>query len=215
MTPGLIQIGKGQPGVPGSGAFMLPPPADCCQECAKKHEPEMPHDALSLPYQYSFANKNGRWPTWADAVAHCTPEMQAAWKDELMKIGGWSEPGDKKTMPPELRVANKLMGVEVVSPKKTMEPGNIMKMEVIEMGDGLQRAVGAAVQSSLPIKVKVGQWWRDNDPRHSDARGVKVLKIVGDKALVQNQGGTGRKTKIKLARFKPTTTGYKLVRDVP
>lgn len=99
---------------------------------------------------------------------------------------------------------------------RTMEPGNIAKTEVIEMGDGMKRAVGAAMQSSLPIKVRAGQWWRDNDPRHAgSAREIKVLEVVGDKALVQNQGGTGRKTKIKLSRFKPTNTGYKLVKDAP
>ena len=34
----------------------------------------------------------GRWPTWADAVAHCAPEMRAAWEKTLRELGQWSQP---------------------------------------------------------------------------------------------------------------------------
>lgn len=47
-----------------------------CPECGVKHKPEEPHDRGSIAYQYSFYNKHGRWPTWADAVAHCSDEMK-------------------------------------------------------------------------------------------------------------------------------------------
>jgi hypothetical protein len=45
---------------------------------------------------YRFYGIRGRWPTWADAVAHCTPEVQQAWKQriEAMFPGKWSEPPD-------------------------------------------------------------------------------------------------------------------------
>ena len=73
-------------------SFMLLPPAlDACQVCATKHEPEQPHNRCSLYYQLSFREDNGRWPTWADAMAHCTPEMQEAWKKELIRRGLWEE----------------------------------------------------------------------------------------------------------------------------
>lgn len=58
-----------------------------CAECAVRHDPAMPHNQQSLFWQYSFAEKHGRWPTWKDAMAHCTPEMQAFWKSELEKRG--------------------------------------------------------------------------------------------------------------------------------
>ncbi len=58
-----------------------------CGECAVIHEPAMPHNQESLFWQYSFREKNGRWPTWADAMAHCEPEMKAQWIRELAKHG--------------------------------------------------------------------------------------------------------------------------------
>lgn len=66
---------------------MLPPNPDVCQECAVKHEPDMPHNQQSMFWQYNFLGKHGRWPTWADALAHCTPEMQQHWIRELAKHG--------------------------------------------------------------------------------------------------------------------------------
>jgi hypothetical protein len=45
-------------------------------------------------YQYRFYGIRGRWPTWADAIAHCTAEMQANWKKLLTEAGRWTEPDD-------------------------------------------------------------------------------------------------------------------------
>lgn len=70
---------------PGSGAWLLPPAPDKCQACAVKHPPEHPHNQQSLHWQYWFWGQHQRWPTWADAMAHCTPEMQAFWLKELAK----------------------------------------------------------------------------------------------------------------------------------
>lgn len=64
------------------------------------------------------------------------------------------------------------------------------------------------------IEVKVGQIWRDKDPRQA-GRQIKVLAIEGEKAQVQHPSGMGAKTRIKLSRFKPGSTGYELERDVP
>lgn len=78
------------------GQFMLMPPApDVCQECAVKHDPMMPHNRDSLYYQYAFYAKNGRWPTWADAMAHCPEEIKGYWTDALtekgIEVGGQTE----------------------------------------------------------------------------------------------------------------------------
>lgn len=54
-----------------------------CPECAVIHEPYEPHDWQSLFYQYSFMEQNGRWPTWDDAMAHCSPEIQTITKQVL------------------------------------------------------------------------------------------------------------------------------------
>lgn len=70
-------------------AQLLPPAPDKCQMCATKHEPEFPHNQQSLFYQYAFyySVKPNRWPTWADAMAHCSDKMKAMWTAELKKKG--------------------------------------------------------------------------------------------------------------------------------
>lgn len=71
---------------------LLPPGKDGCPSCATEHRPDLPHNAQSLYYQMRFKGLRGRWPTWADAVAHCAPGMKEAWKAELQKMGAWTEP---------------------------------------------------------------------------------------------------------------------------
>lgn len=76
--------------IPGKhlGSFGLFPAAPgTCPKCAVDHPPELPHDQQSLFWQYWFYNKHGRWPTWIDAMAHCTDEMRALWRIELLKRG--------------------------------------------------------------------------------------------------------------------------------
>lgn len=62
-------------------------PPGTCPMCAVKHDPRMPHNRDSLTYQYKFYDENGRWPTWADAMAHCAPEVKAYWTEALQAIG--------------------------------------------------------------------------------------------------------------------------------
>lgn len=69
------------------GWFLLPPKPDVCQCCAVDHPPDMPHNQQSLYWQYWFYGTNGRWPTWNDAMAHCTPEMQDKWRITLKEHG--------------------------------------------------------------------------------------------------------------------------------
>lgn len=71
-----------------NGFMMLgKPPADVCQECATAHAPEMPHNLQSLAYQFRFHARMGGGPTWADAMAHCAPEVRAIWTKELERLG--------------------------------------------------------------------------------------------------------------------------------
>ena len=62
-------------------------PAGTCPECGRDHELEMPHDNQSLVYQYRFYDEHGRWPTWNDAMAHCSEPVRSAWASELAKLG--------------------------------------------------------------------------------------------------------------------------------
>lgn len=66
---------------------LLPPLAGTCPECAVTHDPALPHNAQSLYYQYKFRQKNGRFPTWNDAMAHCTDEVRALWIEALAEHG--------------------------------------------------------------------------------------------------------------------------------
>ena len=79
--------------------MLLPPKPDVYQECATKHDPLLPHNRDSLYYQYAFYAKAGRWPTWADAMEHCPPEIKEAWTQELEDRG--IEVGEKESKLPE------------------------------------------------------------------------------------------------------------------
>jgi hypothetical protein len=80
-------------------------------------------------------------------------------------------------------------------------------------------------------EVKVGQVWADNDSR-AQGRTLRVEAIDGDKAVcivltnyaeVQEsldlgktnlRDARGKKVRIKLSRMRPTSTGYRLVKNV-
>jgi hypothetical protein len=90
----------------------------------------------------------------------------------------------------------------------------------------------AAPATGLP-DVRPGQVWADNDPR-SAGRTLRVDSIENGKAIciivtdaddvaahirrahecgAVARGSVGRTTRISLARFVPSTTGYRLMRD--
>jgi len=64
-------------------------PEGTCPVCGVKHIPEMPHNRHSLTYQFKFYDKHGRFPTWEDAMAHCSDEVKTYWVQELKEKGEW------------------------------------------------------------------------------------------------------------------------------
>lgn len=73
---------------PSQGTWTLLPPApDVCQEGAVQHDPELPHNQESVYYHYHFHFAHGRWPTWRDAMEHCSPEMRDFWTQALAEKG--------------------------------------------------------------------------------------------------------------------------------
>lgn len=74
--------------------MLLPPPPDTCPTCAVKHGPHEAHNAQSLYYQYRFYGMHGRWPTWADAIAHCEPQVREIWERAIRARGAWTEPAN-------------------------------------------------------------------------------------------------------------------------
>lgn len=58
-----------------------------CSQCAVVHGPDEPHSQPSLAYQYSFFAEHDRWPTWEDAMAHCSDELYERWREVLAEYG--------------------------------------------------------------------------------------------------------------------------------
>lgn len=79
---------------PVTDAFALvePPGPNCCQVCGGGHQPDMPHNQQAMFYQQRFLSAHGRYPTWADAIAHCSESMRKAWTTALKEQDAWSEP---------------------------------------------------------------------------------------------------------------------------
>lgn len=73
---------------------LMPPPLDRCPVCATQHGSNAAHNQMSLYYQYRFYGTHGRWPTWADAIAHLPQKIQDRWRECLMRTNMWSEPAD-------------------------------------------------------------------------------------------------------------------------
>jgi hypothetical protein len=58
-----------------------------CPECDVTHDPAAPHNQQSLAYQYAFREKHGRWPTWHDAMRHCSAALKLQWLEALAREG--------------------------------------------------------------------------------------------------------------------------------
>jgi hypothetical protein len=64
----------------------------------------------------------------------------------------------------------------------------------------------------------IGQIWQDNDPR-SYGRRLRIVEIDDTHAVVElhqprlpvSSAKPGRRTRIRLDRFRPTSTGYRYV----
>ena len=61
-----------------------------------------------------------------------------------------------------------------------------------------------------PYGVRPGQVWVDQDHR-ADGRQVIVMSVGDTHAVVKNVA----KTRVRLTRFRPNSTGYRLLKDVP
>lgn len=84
----------------GTAQFMMmPAPKGTCEECGRNHDPEMPHDAISLRYQYHHYGRTGRWPDWRDAMAHCSEQLREQWGHALTEAGIDYEAGQLRPLP--------------------------------------------------------------------------------------------------------------------
>ena len=58
-----------------------------CPICATEHDPSAPHDRDSLYYQYRLYRDNNRFPSWENAMNHCSEKVRAAWRKKLARRG--------------------------------------------------------------------------------------------------------------------------------
>lgn len=66
---------------------VLPPLPGACRLCAARHSADQPHERDSLYYQVRFYQKFRRFPTWEDAMNHCSEEVKAAFRRQLTARG--------------------------------------------------------------------------------------------------------------------------------
>ena len=66
---------------------VVPPFPGSCPICATVHKPEEPHDRDSIYYQNLFRRKHKRFPTWTDAMSHCTETVKAEYAKRLAQRG--------------------------------------------------------------------------------------------------------------------------------
>jgi hypothetical protein len=100
------------------GMMLLPGPPDACPVCAVKHPPAMPHNRDSMHYQYRFFAIRSRWPTWADAAAHCAAEVQEFWRGEVEKEGiEWGNPEGGPIADPPAESINQVVEFENSEPQ--------------------------------------------------------------------------------------------------
>lgn len=73
--------------IPFEKVMILPPKPGTCPVCAVGHKANQPHNPESLYYQMKFRQQHGRFPTWADAMAHCEEHIRKMWIDALAERG--------------------------------------------------------------------------------------------------------------------------------
>lgn len=73
--------------VPEGQIRILPPKEGACWLCGDVHNGRDPHNAGSLLYQHRFRKRNGRYPTWADAMSHCSRKTKEKWVERLSRKG--------------------------------------------------------------------------------------------------------------------------------
>lgn len=90
-----------------STMMLLPPHPDACQVCARKHQPDQPHDAQSLYWHTARRLQGLPPPTWADALEHVAPEVREAWVAGLAKHGVVVDPQAEDKPKPRKRARRK------------------------------------------------------------------------------------------------------------
>lgn len=57
-----------------------------CTICGEEHPENYPHNALGEVYRKWFLERFGRYPTWDDALEHCSADMRSAFKQTMARV---------------------------------------------------------------------------------------------------------------------------------
>ena len=66
---------------------ITPPKEGACPLCGELHGRGEPHNRNSLLYQHRFRQNHGRYPTWEDAMAHCSLTVKKRFCERLKRHG--------------------------------------------------------------------------------------------------------------------------------
>lgn len=152
-TMQVIDMATGRVAEKPSGLMMLPAAPGTCPECARAHAADQPHDAMSLFYQMRFHGTHGRWPCWADAIAHCAPEVRSAWESELRARGHWKEP----TAPAPAKHETPLPADAL------LKPGQVLNVQDARGGPDRPGRVLAVVPAGVPVEHAIAD--QNGQPR--------------------------------------------------
>lgn len=137
-----------------SGMMLMPAAPGTCEHCAVAHPPDQPHNKDSLFYQMRFHGEHGRWPVWADAVAHCAEPVRAAWERELRARGHWKDP-EPPAPPPSTPVPDDAL----------MQPGTVLNVQDAQGGPDRPGTVLAVVPKGVPVEHAIAD--QNGQPRPS------------------------------------------------
>ena len=70
------------------GRLSIPAPKEgACPVCGEIHGRGEPHNSNSRLYQHRFRKKHGRYPTWEDAMGHCSFTVKKRFCERLKRHG--------------------------------------------------------------------------------------------------------------------------------
>lgn len=172
-----------------SGMMLLPAAPGKCAECAVDHAPDQPHNRDSLFYQMQFHGRFGRWPVWADALAHCAEPTRQAWEAELRRRGHWKEPEEPKRAKHETPVPADAL----------LQPGQELNVQDAAGGPDRPGKVLAVVPRGVPVEHAIAD--QNGEPRPSVYR-LNRCRSTQYVIEVTEPDGSTKRAIIPHARFK-------------
>jgi len=155
-TMQVIDASTGRVETKPSGMMMFPAAPGTCPECAVAHEDGAPHNKDSLFYQIKFHSVHGRWPVWADALAHCQDQVKQVWEKELRGRGVWKEPEPAGPAPKH---------ETPVPADALLQPGQVLNVQDADGCPDRPGKVLAVVPKGVPVEYAVAD--QNGEPRPS------------------------------------------------